>query len=308
MTKVVRIATRKSPLALWQAEHVKQLLLQHYQAIQVELITFTTEGDRFLDKPLIDIGGKGLFLKELEEALLQHQADIAVHSMKDVPVALPEGLTLSTILKREDPRDALVNLNSLTLNELPEGAIIGTASLRRGCQLLRIRPDFKIKPVRGNVGTRLSKLKNGEYDALVLASAGLKRLALEARISHLLTIDECLPAVGQGAIGIECRQNDEDIQQLLAPLACPKTTACVLAERSMNALLGGSCHVPIAGHATLHHQSITMKGLLLSQEGKQKLESSHTGAMEEAMSIGKTVGESLIAQGAVALMDSWTHG
>ena len=248
--KKINIATRESPLALWQAEHVASLLRQQH-SVEVQLVGMTTQGDQILDSPLAKIGGKGLFVKELEKSLLQGDTDIAVHSMKDVPVDFPEGLGLAVILQREDPRDAFVSNQYASLADLPIGAKVGTSSLRRQCQIRAARPDLVILDLRGNVQTRLSKLDAGQYDGIILAAAGLKRLQLEARIRFLLAPEQSLPAIGQGAIGIECRSNDSAVIALLAPLNHIDTYDCVMAERAMNERLHGGCQVPIAGFAQL---------------------------------------------------------
>lgn len=239
LEKTLKIATRQSPLALWQANYVKDSLQQLYPDLTVELVLMVTKGDVILDSPLAKIGGKGLFVKELENALLNKEADIAVHSMKDVPMQFPEGLGLAVICKREDPRDAFVSNSYRTFSELPQGAVVGTSSLRRQCQLKALRPDLDIRSLRGNVGTRLSKLDNGDYDAIILASAGLIRLGLADRIASFIEVEQSLPAAGQGAVGIECRTDDVQVKQLLAPLADAETTCCVLAERAMNNRLQG---------------------------------------------------------------------
>lgn len=240
------IATRKSPLALWQAEYAKAKLMHHWPELTVLLLPMKTSGDKFLNTKLLDIGGKGLFVKELEEALLDKRADIAVHSMKDVPAVLPEGLTLSTMFARENPFDAFVSEAYPSLEALPQGACLGTSSLRRQAQALMMRPDLKIKPIRGNVGTRLQKLASGEYDGILLAAAGLERLGLEDKITEVLPDSHFLPAPGQGALGIETRRDDADIQALLAPLHDGISASTVEAERRVNHALGGSCHTPIA--------------------------------------------------------------
>ena len=256
---ILKIATRQSPLALWQANFVKNRLEDLYPQIKVKLISMVTKGDVILDTPLAKIGGKGLFVKELENALLEKCADIAVHSMKDVPMQFPKGLGLSVICKREDPRDAFVSNKYQSLDELPQGSIVGTSSLRRQCQLKQLRPDLDIRSLRGNVGTRLTKLDNGDYDAIILAAAGLIRLGMPNRITSFIETTQFLPAAGQGAVGIECRTDDAAVQALLAPLADPETTACVLAERAMNAHLQGGCQVPIGGYAVLENGHIYLR-------------------------------------------------
>lgn len=295
--RTVRIATRKSPLALWQAEYVKANLLQHHPQLSVELVTFTTQGDKILDTPLAKIGGKGLFVKELEQAMLAGDADIAVHSMKDVPMECPQGLAITTICQREDPTDAFVSNRFSCLEELPLGAIVGTSSLRRQCQLRALRPDLIINDLRGNVGTRLGRLDNGEYDAIILASAGLKRLGLQQRIAQSLT--QLLPAVGQGAVGIEARSNDVELLALLAPLHHLPTAICVQAERAMNRRLQGGCQVPIAGFATLDNQLLSLKALVGSVDGQSILQAqAQTTNLQAIEQFGELVAENLLAQGA----------
>jgi len=242
--KIVKIATRRSPLAMWQAEFVRDALLALHPELQVELVKIVTQGDKILDVPLAKIGGKGLFVKELEQSMLSGEADIAVHSMKDVPMVFPEGLHLPVICVREDPRDAFVSNNYATVDDLPQGAKVGTSSLRRECQLRAARPDLQILTLRGNVNTRLAKLDAGEYDAIILAAAGLKRLKLDARIRSPLSPEQSLPAVGQGAVGIETRVDDAEINALIAPLLCPETWIIVSAERAMNKRLNGGFLVP----------------------------------------------------------------
>lgn len=295
--RTLRIATRKSPLALWQAEYVKASLLKHHPQLTVELVTFTTQGDKILDTPLAKIGGKGLFVKELEQAMLAGDADLAVHSMKDVPMECPEGLAITTICEREDPTDAFVSNHFASLEALPLGAIVGTSSLRRQCQLRALRPDLEIRDLRGNVGTRLGRLDNGEYDAIILASAGLKRLGLEQRIAQSLT--QLLPAVGQGAVGIEARSNDAELLALLAPLHHLPTALCVQAERAMNRRLQGGCQVPIAGFATLDNQQLILNALVGSLDGQSVLRyQAQTTDLSTIEQLGENVADGLLAQGA----------
>lgn len=301
---VLRIATRQSPLALWQANYVKNRLIQHYPELTIELIPMVTKGDIILNSPLAKIGGKGLFVKELEQALLSQQADIAVHSMKDVPMQFPEGLTLAVICPREDPRDAFVSNTYRTLQTLPQGAKVGTSSLRRQCQLKALRPDLDIHSLRGNVGTRLAKLDQGEYDAIILASAGLLRLGLGERITDYLTINQSLPAVGQGAVGIECRTDDLLTQQLIAPLADKHTTYCVTAERAMNHYLQGGCQVPIAGFAQLQRDKLHLQALVGTLDGSQILRAEAESAVENAQDLGIKVAKSLLQQGASTILNS----
>ncbi|WP_424405199.1 hydroxymethylbilane synthase [Pasteurella sp. PK-2025] len=303
-TTTLKIATRQSPLALWQANYVKDRLQQYYPDLQVILVPMVTKGDVILDSPLAKIGGKGLFVKELENALLKGEADIAVHSMKDVPMQFPDGLTLSVICPREDPRDAFVSNTYPSLMALPAGAVVGTSSLRRQCQLKQLRPDLNIHSLRGNVGTRLNKLDHGDYDAIILAAAGLIRLDLAKRITSFLDIEQVLPAVGQGAIGIECRSEDMAVQQLLAPLADQHTTYCVQAERAMNSHLQGGCQVPIAGYAILQDDQLYLRALVGETEGTTMLRAEAKSAVENAQDLGIQVAEMLRQQGADRLLQS----
>lgn len=300
--KSLKIATRQSPLALWQAEHIKARLEAMHAGLSVELVTFVTQGDKILDTPLAKIGGKGLFVKELEAALLDGRADLAVHSMKDVPMALPEGLTLAVICEREDPLDAFVSNQYAHFDELPQGTKVGTSSLRRKCQILKQRPDLDIIDLRGNVGTRLSKLDAGNYDAIILASAGLKRLGLSARIRHTLQPDVSLPAVGQGALGLECREADHAVLELILPLMHDETNACVRAERAFNAYLEGGCQVPIAGYATLSQGKIQMEGRVGSVDGLTLLKAEQSGSAADAEQLGVALAQDLLAQGAGDLL------
>jgi hydroxymethylbilane synthase len=296
--RTLRIATRKSPLALWQAEHVKSRLLELNSELTVELITFTTKGDIILDTPLAKIGGKGLFVKELEVAMLAGDADIAVHSMKDVPMEFPEGLELGVILERETPTDAFVSNNFKSLEELPQGAVVGTSSLRRQCQLQAKRPDLVIRSLRGNVQTRLGKLDSGEFDAIILASAGLLRLEMESRIAQYLTPEVSLPAGGQGAVGIELRSDDADTLALLKPLQHDTTAYRVTAERAMNRRLEGGCQVPIACYAEENNGELWLRGLVGSVDGKQILTTEYRGPVAEAEALGIKAAEDLLGQGA----------
>ncbi|XWY22589.1 hydroxymethylbilane synthase [Bisgaard Taxon 45] len=301
--KRLRIATRQSPLALWQANYVKARLEKKHTDLVVELVPMMTKGDVILDTPLAKIGGKGLFVKELEHALLEGRADIAVHSMKDVPMQFPVGLMLSTICQREDPHDAFVSNSYRTFMDLPSGAVVGTSSLRRQCQLKQLRPDLCIHSLRGNVGTRLAKLDNGDYDAIILAAAGLIRLGQQQRITSLIDVTQCLPAAGQGAVGIECRQEAE-IERLLAPLADPETTACVLAERAMNRHLQGGCQVPIAGYAIIEEGQLFLRALVGEVEGSRILRAEGRGAIEDAERVGIQVAEKLLQQGADKILQT----
>ncbi len=294
----IRIATRNSPLALWQAEFVKAELVKLHPDIQVDLVGFKTRGDIMLDSPLSKIGGKALFVKELEVAMLNDEADIAVHSMKDVPMEFPDGLGLSVICEREDPRDAFVSNQYSNLDELPEGAVLGTSSLRRQCQILAHRPDLQIRSLRGNVQTRLGKLDAGEFDAIVLAAAGLLRLEMHDRIAWFIDPVTSIPAGGQGAVGIECRTDDKKVRELLAPLAHEETTIAVTAERALNKRLQGGCQVPIACYATLEQDLIHMNGLVGSLDGRQILRVQGSDHLENAESLGIRLAEDLLEQGA----------
>ncbi|WP_078117856.1 hydroxymethylbilane synthase [Thiosocius teredinicola] len=298
----IRIATRKSPLAMWQAEHVADALRKAHPGLEVELLGMSTQGDKILDTPLAKIGGKGLFVKELEQRMLEGDADIAVHSMKDVPVELPDGLHLAVILEREDPRDAFVSNHHASLVALPEGARVGTSSLRRQCQLADQRPDLEIIPLRGNVNTRLKKLDDGEYDAIILAAAGLLRLGLAERIRSFIDTEHSLPAIGQGAIGIECRSDDDRINSLLAPLHHAPTAARVRAERAMNHRLEGGCQVPIGGHATLDGDQLFLRGLVGTVDGSEIVRAEITGPEADAEQLGTALAEELLAHGAAKIL------
>jgi hydroxymethylbilane synthase len=299
---ILRIATRKSPLAIWQAEHVSSRLQQLHPQLQIELVRMSTSGDKLLDSPLSQVGGKGLFVKELEQGLLSGAADIAVHSMKDVPVELPPGLHLPVILQREDPRDAFVSNKHASIDDLPPGARLGTASLRRQCQLRARRPDLDIVTLRGNVNSRLSKLDGGDYAAIMLAAAGLIRLGMGARITRLLEPDESLPAIGQGAIGIECRDGDSRVLDLISALDHTPTHICVRAERALNIRLHGGCQVPIAGFAELGHGVIVLRGLVGSLDGQRFVRGVISGKPEDAEELGTVLAEDLLARGAGAIL------
>lgn len=305
---VLRIATRQSPLALWQAEHIQQRLLEQHPDLTVELVTFVTQGDKILDTPLAKIGGKGLFVKELEAALLDGRADLAVHSMKDVPMQLPEGLALPVICEREDPLDAFVSNHYADFSVLPQGAKVGTSSLRRRCQLLAQRPDLEIIDLRGNVGTRLSKLDAGQYDAIILASAGLKRLGLATRIRHCLAAETSLPAVGQGALGLECRTDDRNTLDLIGFLAHSETSICVHAERAFNAYLDGGCQVPIAAFARLQDGQLYLEGRVGQPDGTKLLLAQQHGMPEQAEALGIALAKDLLAQGAGELLQALYSG
>ncbi len=303
----LRIATRKSALALWQAEHVKQRLEALHEGLTVELVTMVSRGDVLLDSPLAKIGGKGLFVKELEHALLEDRADIAVHSMKDVPMHFPEGLGLPVICEREDPRDAFVSNTYDSLEDLPQGAIVGTSSLRRQCQILALRPDLTINFLRGNVNTRLGKLDAGQYDAIILAAAGLIRLKFRDRIRHYLTTETCLPAGGQGAVGIECRTEDQSIIDLIKPLHHEETATCVLAERAMNRALNGGCQVPIASFSELKGDQLYLRGLVGQPDGSSILRTEQTVPATAFEQAGLDAAEHLLSQGAGEILASLPH-
>lgn len=302
----LNIATRQSPLALWQARHIQTRLQALYPQLSINLVTMVTKGDKILDTPLAKIGGKGLFVKELEQALYEKQADIAVHSLKDVPMDLPDGLTLGAYCQREQPTDAFVSNKFSALDDLPQGATLGTSSLRRQCQIQQYRPDLNIISLRGNVGTRLAKLDADDYDAIILATSGLKRLGLTERICHEIDTDISLPAVGQGALAIECRADDMDVLNLLKPLNHEPSRLCVLAERAMNRHLQGGCQVPIAGFAVIEDDKLTLTGRVGSVDGNVLLKAQQTNALTDdaqenehiANAMGITVAQALLAQGA----------
>jgi len=298
MSQIIKIATRKSPLALWQANFVKNALETAHASLQVELIPMSTRGDRILDTPLAKIGGKGLFIKELEVAMLEGKADIAVHSMKDVPMEFPDGLGLAIIAEREDPRDAFVSNQFGAIDDLPDGAVVGTCSLRRQCQIKASRPDIQIKDLRGNVGSRLAKLDAGDYDAIILASAGLIRLEKSERIRSFIQPEVILPAAGQGAVGIECRQGDEATLELLSVLEHRETRIRVNAERAMNHRLQGGCQVPIGAYAEITGQQLFLRGLVGAVDGGQILQDSVNGSVDEAEVLGTALAERLLSAGA----------
>lgn len=310
MSQHLRIATRQSPLALWQANHVKSRLEALHPELTVSLVKVTTQGDKILDVALSKVGGKGLFVKELEVAMQAGEADIAVHSMKDVPMELPEGFELPVICERENPHDAFVSNRFGAFAELPEGAKVGTSSLRRQAQLMAARPDLKIEFLRGNVGTRLGKLDAGDYDAIILACAGLIRLEMSERIAEPLSSQWCLPAVGQGAVGIETRAGDTATQRLLAPLHHEETALRVCTERAMNRHLNGGCQVPIAGYATLEGDQLHLEGRVGAPDGSTLLVANESltlsGQFETDVTAGETMGiavaEALLAQGAGPLL------
>ena len=300
-SRTLRIATRESLLALWQAEYIKARLEACHPGLQVELLGMTTRGDQLLDSPLSKIGGKALFVKELEQALLDGRADIAVHSMKDVPMEFPEGLGLAIICEREDPRDAFVSNHYADVDALPQGARVGTSSLRRECQLRARRPDLQISSLRGNVQTRLRKLDDGEFDAIILASAGLIRLELQQRIASYMNVEDSLPACGQGAVGVETRLDDNWVRELLAPLHDADSAAKVMAERAMNTRLQGGCQVPIAGYAITddsRDDHLWLRALVGEPDGSRVLRAELSAPAADPEALGVAVAEALLAQGA----------
>jgi hydroxymethylbilane synthase len=294
----LRIATRKSPLALWQANHVREALLARNPGLKVELLTMTTQGDKILDTPLAKVGGKGLFVKELEVGMLEGRADLAVHSMKDVPVEFPEGLGLAAVLPREDPRDVLISNRFSSIDELPDGARVGTSSLRRQCQLRARRPDLQILDLRGNVNTRLKKLDEGAYDAILLAAAGVRRMGWESRITELLPPEQFLPAIGQGAIGIEIRSDDQRVASLVAQLNDPRTATRIAAERALNERLQGGCQVPIAGYSEISHGVIVLRALVGRPDGSELVQGVISGRPEDAEELGRVLADDLLSRGA----------
>lgn len=304
MKKTLRIATRKSPLAMWQAEFVKAELEKAHPGLEVILLPMSTKGDKILDVPLAKIGGKGLFTKELEDRMMDGDADIAVHSMKDVPMVLPEGFALGAILKRHSPTDAFVSNNYESFDELPEGAVLGTSSLRRKAQLMAIRPDLDVRDLRGNVGTRLGKLDAGEYDAIILATSGLQRLELDDRIRHEITPEQCLPAVTQGTLGIEYFEKDAETLEIIKVLDHADTHTRARAERAMNHRLEGGCQVPIGVYAQLmDEEQILVRGLVASLDGSTLLKAQGIGLAKDAEAIGVAVAEELLEKGAKAILD-----
>lgn len=304
-SRVIRIATRQSPLALWQANYVRQLLLNKWPKLTIELLPMTTSGDKFLKDKLLAIGGKGLFVKELEEALLDKRADFAVHSSKDMPAEFPEGLYLAAICKRDNPFDVFVSEHYTTLQALPQQAIIGTASLRRQSQLLAYRPDLCVKSLRGNINTRLEKLKSGDYHAIILAAAGLERMGFTHVMTEQLSAEIMLPACGQGALAIECRIDDHEIQALLSELNDPISSLCVSTEREVNAQLGGNCHVPLAVFCIpIENNQLYLQAKILTLDGSQTIHSTQIGSLDQATILASRCSQSLIAQGATNLLAS----
>lgn len=294
----LRIATRRSPLALWQAEHVAARLRALHDDLEVELVEMTTTGDKLLEVSLANVGGKGLFVKELEQAMLDGRADVAVHSMKDVPVDLPAGLEIAAVLEREDPRDVFISPAFENLAQLPPGAVLGTSSLRRQCQLRRLRPDVEVRMLRGNVGTRLRKLDGGEFDAIVLAAAGVKRLGITDRVRSYFEPHELLPAIGQGAVGIECRRADVPSRARVRALAHPATTRRIEAERALNRRLHGGCQVPVAGYAEIHGDQLTLHALVGRVDGTAFVHGEISGPVAAATRLGTALADDLLARGA----------
>jgi hydroxymethylbilane synthase len=305
--KTLKIATRKSPLALWQAEHVKKCLLEAHSDLSVELVSMQTEGDRFLDAPLIAVGGKGLFIKELEQALLEERADIAVHSMKDVTIDLPGELELPVIMEREDTRDVLISNIYKKIEDLPANSVLGTSSLRRQSQVKALHSKIVLKDLRGNVGTRLGKLDAGEYDAIMLAAAGIIRLGLGERITQLIPPSVLLPAIGQGAIGIECRAGDNVVQELIAPLNHRDTSICVQAERAFSRRLFGGCQLPIAGQATIIGDEVELTGLIARVDGSEVIKSDQKGSIADIDNIGIALAETLLQRGGDKILKELMH-
>ena len=298
----LRIATRASPLALWQAEHVAARLEALHSHLKVSLVTMKTRGDKLLDAPLAKVGGKGLFVKELERGLLDGSADLAVHSLKDVPVDFPDGLELALVMEREDPRDAFVSNRYANLSEMPAGTLVGTSSLRRQTQIRERYPELRVDWLRGNVNTRLSKLDAGEFDAIILAAAGLQRLGFGERIKVAIEPEECLPAIGQGVLGIEIRGDDQQLRELIAPLGHAETALRISAERALNQTLNGGCQVPIAGYAVLEQDQIYLRGLVGEPDGSKILRAEIRGSSSEAQDLGVQLAHQLLAQGADSIL------
>jgi len=304
MKKNLRIATRKSALALWQANYVQSLLREAHTGIEIELVKIVTEGDRILDRPLAEIGGKGLFLKELERAMLDGEADLAVHSMKDVPANMADGLVLDAVLPRANPYDALVSRKGLVLSELPSGSLIGTSSLRRKAQLLALRPDLVVTDLRGNVDTRLKKLDEGQYDAIILACAGLQRLGLGARITETLRMPDWLPASTQGIIGLQCRRDDDYTRSLIKPLADTDTMVVASAERAVAQVLEATCQVPLAVHGVLENGIVKLKSMISSPDGRKSVQADGEAPAADAVALGRQVAADLLKNGAGEIIAS----
>ncbi len=296
------IATRKSPLALWQAEYVKQQLLRLYDDWEFHISARTTTGDRTPDRALAEMGGKDLFVKDLQKMLKNKEADIAVHSLKDMSAQDSSEFTLAAFCTREDPRDVFLSHRTKKFVDLPKNSVVGTCSPRRQCQLKALRPDIEMKILRGNVGTRLAKLDNGEYDAIILAAAGLKRLGLENRINDYFEVTEVIPAIGQGIIAVECHAEDENLKALLKPLDDLTARVCATAERAVNKKIGGDCYTPIAAHATLDRKMLHLNALVGTSDGHKILRASMTGRSDHAEQLGLDVGEKLLSGGARAVL------
>ncbi len=303
--QTVRIATRKSPLALWQAGFVRARLQEIHPGLEVTLLPLSTRGDKILDAPLAKVGGKALFVKELEQALIDSEADIAVHSTKDLPVDLPEGLELAVILQRQDPRDGLVSNYYDDIRSLPQQARVGTSSVRRQCQLLKLRPDLNLLDLRGNVGTRLAKLDAGEFDAIVLACAGLQRMELESRIRQRIDPKLMVPAIAQGAISIECRANDDDVRRLITPLDDADSHICIRAERAFNRRLMGGCQVPIGGYAEVHGSELRLRGMVGRPDGTELIYGEQRDSTRGAERLGTTLAEDILARGAGQILKDY---
>ncbi len=299
----LRIATRGSPLALWQAEHVQARLEALHPQMKVSLLTMKTRGDKLLDAPLAKVGGKGLFVKELEAGLLDGRADLAVHSLKDVPVQFPDGLELALVMEREDPRDAFVSNTYDSLASMPAGSLVGTSSLRRQTQVRERYPELEVDWLRGNVNTRLAKLDAGEFDAIILAASGLQRLGFNERIRAAIEPEECLPAIGQGVLGLEIRSDDEELRELIAPLAHAETTLRITAERALNQTLNGGCQVPIAGYAVLEGDQLFLRGLVGEPDGSEILRAQLRGHSDQAHELGVELAQQLLAQGAGRILE-----
>ncbi len=303
MKNHIKIGTRGSALALWQAEWVKSELEKKYPEVAVSLVRIKTTGDKILDVPLAKVGGKGLFVKEIEEALFAEEIDLAVHSMKDVPTALPEGLHLGAITRREDPRDALLSQNRMKFSDLPKGAKVGTSSLRRQAQLMHARPDLQIHQLRGNVDTRIRRLREGHFDAIVLAAAGVKRLGFAADVAEYLSTEISLPAIGQGALGIECRIRDGQLNELLSFFNDPDSRACIVGERALLRRLEGGCQVPIACYAHMQNETVHLAGLVASVDGSRVVKGSLIGDPARVEQLGTTLAENLLSRGADAILN-----
>lgn len=302
----IRIATRKSPLAIYQSEQVKQALMRHYPQLEVELCRLNTEGDQRLDQSLAAIGGKGLFIESLEQAMLTAKADIAVHSVKDMPAVLPDAFAMSTVLRRQAVHDVLVSDRFASLADLPVSAIVGTASLRRQAQLKRLRPDIELKVLRGNVHTRLEKLRQQQYDAIILAEAGLQRLGLQQHIQQRFSLQQMLPAVGQGALCVEYCRHNQAVIDLLQPLQDIDTEQCVMAERQVTASLDVGCHAPVAAYAYIDQDKLFLQALVASVDGRRLLQSQSSGVIAAAVDFAKQVAENLLKQGAAILLKEAT--